>query len=156
MLHKMGYRFRIHYAKLPGKPDIVLPKHSLAIFVHGCFWHQHPDCPASRIPKSNVEFWTAKFERNVARDKENQKTLKALGWRVETVWECETKKNEVLAHRLNEIFSLPSAIYADSYATPARKAAEPAKGKGAYSVSNGKTEKRSKGRKKQKKKDSLQ
>ena len=106
MLHKKGFRFRIHSSKLPGKPDIVLPKYSLVIFVHGCFWHCHPGGPANRIPKSNVEFWTSKFKRNVLRDKENRKALRALGWRVEIIWECETKKVDVLERRINEMFSL--------------------------------------------------
>ena len=127
MLHKMGYRFRLHYGKLPGKPDIVLPKHSLAIFVHGCFWHRHPGCPANRTPKSNVDFWTAKFERNVERDKKNQAELKALGWRVEVIWECETKNDETLRRRIEEIFSKPSAVVyqnASDRAAVEKKAAE--------------------------------
>ena len=101
MLHRMGYRFRLHRKDLPGKPDIVLPKHNTVIFVHGCFWHRHPGCRYATTPKSNTEFWQKKFDRNVARDKQNQATLKATGWRVLVVWECELRDLDTLAERLN-------------------------------------------------------
>ena len=88
-LHKAGYRFRLHRRDLPGTPDIVLPKHRIAIFVHGCFWHRHPGCRFAYTPKSRVEFWEKKFKENVERDQRKQKTLEDAGWRVVVVWECE-------------------------------------------------------------------
>lgn len=88
-LHQHGYRFRIHKKDLPGKPDIVLPKHNTVIFVHGCFWHYHEDCREGRIPDTNSKFWKEKLSKNVERDKRHQKQCKDLGWRVMVVWECE-------------------------------------------------------------------
>ena len=85
-LHARGYRFRLQAKKLPGKPDLVLPKWQVAIQVHGCFWHGHEGC--GRVPKSRTEFWTAKFERNRARDVRTSRELRELGWRVLVVWEC--------------------------------------------------------------------
>src|SRR5688500_5473333 len=90
-LHALGERFRVHCAELPGRPDIVLPRHSLAIFVHGCFWHRHPGCRLSSSPKTRVKFWTDKFATNVARDARNVGALESAGWRVGTLWECETR-----------------------------------------------------------------
>src|SRR5262245_3613248 len=89
-LHQLGFRFRLHRRDLPGKPDIVLTRHNLVILVHGCFWHRHPECRFAYMPKSRVEFWRAKFDRNVARDQQVQSALADLGWRVCVVWECET------------------------------------------------------------------
>lgn len=88
-LHALGFRFRIHRKDLPGKPDIVLPRHRVVIFVHGCFWHRHAGCGIATTPKSNTEFWVEKFERNVARDARSIDLLKAQGWRVIVAWECE-------------------------------------------------------------------
>jgi len=90
-LHNAGYRFRIHRADLPGKPDIVLPKYQLAIFVNGCFWHQHPDCKKATIPENNREFWQKKLTRTIERDKQNRCKLYLLGWKVLTLWECDIK-----------------------------------------------------------------
>lgn len=90
-LFSRGLRFRIQVRKLPGTPDIVLPKYKTVIFVNGCFWHGHEGCKYFRLPKSNVEFWEAKIERNVARDVRNEAELNALGWRVIRAWECEIK-----------------------------------------------------------------
>ena len=92
-LHAMGYRFRLHKRDLPGKPDIVLPKYKIALFVHGCFWHRHEGCKYSTIPKTRTEFWIEKFRNNVERDKLNQAKLISMGWTPLIVWECETKKN---------------------------------------------------------------
>jgi DNA mismatch endonuclease (patch repair protein) len=89
-LHRLGFRFRLHRNDLPGKPDIVLPKHSAVILVHGCFWHGHEGCKNFRIPKTNSEFWIEKIGRNISRDAGVVVALKALGWRVLTVWECAT------------------------------------------------------------------
>ena len=104
LLHRMGYRFSLHRKDLPGKPDIVLPKHKTVIFVHGCYWHRHPRCQLAYSPKSRVEFWKTKFKSNVARDKRNQKDLKRLGWEVAVIWECDTKSEETLEKRIIEIF----------------------------------------------------
>lgn len=91
LLHRFGFRFRLHDKKLAGKPDIVLLRHKKIILVHGCFWHIH-DCKRGNItPKTNVEYWQTKRFRNVARDKENLKVYKKDGWKVLTVWECEIK-----------------------------------------------------------------
>ena len=90
-LHARGYRFRLHRKDLPGKPDIVLPKHGLAIFVHGCFWHQHRGCKDGRLPASNESYWLPKLARNVERDAEKAAALEEAGWRVVTIWECEAR-----------------------------------------------------------------
>lgn len=100
LLHRMGYRFRLHRKDLPGKPDIVLPKYRTVIFVHGCFWHRHPGCKGATTPKSRTEWWQAKFDRNVTRDRAHRQELLARGWRVITVWECETKDLTALVARL--------------------------------------------------------
>ncbi|MEL7113108.1 MAG: DNA mismatch endonuclease Vsr [Pseudomonadota bacterium] len=100
--HAMGLRFRLHRRHLPGRPDLVLPKHGLIIFVHGCFWHRHADCPKASMPKSRQEFWHGKFERNQMRDRENEQRLLDGGWRVETIWECETKDEERLKRQIFE------------------------------------------------------
>lgn len=89
-LHALGYRYRLHQAKLPGKPDLVLPKHRAVIFVHGCFWHGH-DCPMFHWPKTRPEFWQAKIGRNRERDVETWASAKAAGWRCGKVWECALK-----------------------------------------------------------------
>lgn len=91
LLHRMGYRFRLHRKDLPGRPDIVLPKHKAVIFVHGCFWHRHDGCKYAYTPKSRVGFWQKKFLDNVLRDSRNREELGKLGWRVLCVWECELR-----------------------------------------------------------------
>ena len=91
MLHRLGYRFRIADKKLPGKPDIVLPRYMAVVFVHGCFWHRHPGCKYAYTPKSRCEFWSRKFEANVLRDETNLSHLKKAGWLPIVVWECEIK-----------------------------------------------------------------
>ena len=93
LLHRCGYRFRLRQRKLPGQPDIVLRKYRAAIFVHGCFWHRHPGCKQATMPKTRMEFWQAKFARNVDRDQRNREALAALGWRVVVVWECELRRD---------------------------------------------------------------
>ena len=91
-LFKRGFRYRIADKRYPGHPDIVLPKYKTVIFVHGCFWHQHPNCKKATIPNSNKEFWITKLQRNVERDREQINELEALGWNVLVVWECELNK----------------------------------------------------------------
>jgi DNA mismatch endonuclease, patch repair protein len=98
--HRLGYRFRLHTRKLPGKPDIVFPSRKKVIFVHGCFWHQHKGCSRASIPTSNSEFWRTKLARNMVRDAEQIVTIRKSGWRVLVVWECETKNERRLAARL--------------------------------------------------------
>ena len=99
-LFARGFRYRLHAAELPGKPDLVFPKYRAALFVHGCFWHGHDCARGSRVPKTNRAYWTGKIARNKARDKENAKRLKAQGWRVLVVWECGMKDVEAAAGRL--------------------------------------------------------
>lgn len=110
LLHSVGFRFRLHRKDLPGKPDIVLPRHNAIVFVHGCFWHQHPKrtCFDSRLPKSNLGYWIPKLSRNRERDKTNIKDLKSSGWRVLVVWECETKN---LSHLQNELNTFLEGTY---------------------------------------------
>jgi DNA mismatch endonuclease, patch repair protein len=103
-LHKLGYRFRLHIAQLPGVPDIALPKHRAVVLVHGCFWHQHEGCRRSARPKTNRAFWDAKLDRNIARDRENLQRLEALGWRVLVVWSCEVDGGD-LPQRLQQFVS---------------------------------------------------
>ena len=91
LAHRLGYRFRLHRKELPGKPDIVFPGKNSVIFVHGCFWHMH-NCAYVRVPKSNLSYWHAKLLRNRDRDQENVEALRKLGWRVLTIWECETSE----------------------------------------------------------------
>ncbi len=99
-LHRLGYRFRLHANALPGTPDIILARFKVVIFVHGCFWHRHRNCPYSYVPKSRVEFWTTKFDQNVRRDRRVARQLRAAGWRVVTVWECQARSGERLRARL--------------------------------------------------------
>ncbi len=99
--HAMGLRFRLHRRDLPGCPDMVLPRHRLCVFVHGCFWHRHPGCAKATTPKSRVAFWRAKFERNVARDVDVARGLRAAGWRVTVIWECRTRDDAYVRRRLD-------------------------------------------------------
>jgi DNA mismatch endonuclease (patch repair protein) len=102
MLHHLGYRYRLHHKGLPGKPDVVFPGRKKAIFVHGCFWHQHEDegCPIVRRPESNTAYWNEKFERNVARDRRVAESLRELGWDVRTIWECQLSRDDELSRTL--------------------------------------------------------
>jgi DNA mismatch endonuclease (patch repair protein) len=102
LCHALGYRFRLHRRDLPGSPDLVFPKYKAVIFVHGCFWHQHPSehCADARPPKSNTAYWAPKLSRTIARDRDNVASLTMQGWRVLIVWECETKNVEPLSKRI--------------------------------------------------------
>lgn len=102
LLHRMGYRFRLHRKDLPAKPDIVLPKFKTVILVHGCFWHGHGCSPKNRRPKSNTEYWNPKIDRNIRRDAENLEKLRSLGWKAVVIWACETKNSTALEARLRE------------------------------------------------------
>ncbi len=97
LLHRLGYRFRLHRTALPGKPDIVLPRFKTVIFVHGCFWHRHKDCRFAYTPKSRTDFWLKKLESNVLRDIQVKSDLETLGWRVITIWECELRDMDQLS-----------------------------------------------------------
>lgn len=90
-LHAAGFRYRLHDRRLPGSPDIVLPKWQTVVLVHGCFWHRHPGCRFATMPTSNRAFWEKKFEQNARRDERDQVLLEALGWRIGIVWECSLK-----------------------------------------------------------------
>ncbi|RHS27621.1 DNA mismatch endonuclease Vsr [Roseburia sp. AF12-17LB] len=92
-LFSKGYRFRKNDKRYPGKPDIVLPKYHVAIFVHGCFWHRHEGCKDATTPKTRTEFWLEKFDKNVKNDQIKQEKLRKLGWKVIVIWECEIKKD---------------------------------------------------------------
>lgn len=110
MVHQMGYRFRLHQKQLPGRPDLVLPKHRSIIFVHGCFWHCHR-CRFGRVkPATNAEFWAQKRGQNVLRDRRNLKSLRQQGWQVLVVWECWTRTPERLYETLSQFFESESEL----------------------------------------------
>ncbi|MEM9659860.1 MAG: very short patch repair endonuclease [Planctomycetota bacterium] len=95
LVHAMGGRFRLHVADLPGRPDLVFPGRRKVIFVHGCFWHRHACRSGRSTPASRAEYWKSKFERNVRRDRSNQRRLRRMGWGVMVVWECQTRPRVV-------------------------------------------------------------
>src|SRR3569832_2601662 len=109
IIHRLGYRFRLHASELPGKPDVVRRAQKQAIFVHGCFWHQHKlrSCLDGRLPISNTGYWLPQLARNVERDKSSASALRKLGWRVLTVWECETKSPDKLSQKLQKFLASP-------------------------------------------------
>jgi DNA mismatch endonuclease (patch repair protein) len=100
LLHRMGYRFRLDYKSLPGRPDIVLPKFHKVIFVHGCFWHGHPNCHRAALPQTNVEFWTEKMKCNGERDLKNIRALRKLRWKPLIIWQCEIRNLEKLERKI--------------------------------------------------------
>lgn len=104
LVHSLGYRFRLHRRDLPGNPDLAFIGRRKTIFVHGCFWHQHPDagCRIAHKPRSNLEYWQPKLDRTIRRDATNLEHLKELGWEVLVVWECQTKNAEGLQRRLRQ------------------------------------------------------
>lgn len=104
-LHNLGFRFRLQTKKVPGRPDLVLPKYHTAIFVHGCFWHGHDCARGARVPKANRDYWLAKVARNRARDAKAREALQAAGWRPETIWECELKDRAALEARLEALLA---------------------------------------------------
>jgi DNA mismatch endonuclease (patch repair protein) len=105
LVFSLGYRYRLHVNNLPGKPDLVFPGSKKVIFVHGCFWHSHPGCRRAFMPKSNVDYWKAKLERNRILDAEHESALVALKWRFLVIWECQIKDAEALKRRLKEFLS---------------------------------------------------
>lgn len=100
MAHRLGFRFRLHPKSLPGKPDIVFPRLKRVIFVHGCYWHRHPNCPRASTPGTRTEFWNKKFITNMERDQRNIRDLHKLGWKVLVVWQCELRDLFALRRRL--------------------------------------------------------
>ncbi len=105
MLHRMGYRFRIHRRDLPGNPDITLPKHKKIVFVHGCFWHGHKKCRRAKRPTTNQEFWNKKLNSNIKRDNKNVLELNKAGWQTLVVWSCEIKDKDNLMQRLQNFIA---------------------------------------------------
>lgn len=101
--HALGFRFRLNQKNLPGTPDLVFRKYNLCLFIHGCFWHRHHGCKFSYTPKSRQDFWLNKFSRNIVRDQKKEEELRRLGWRVEIIWECETKNIATLRERLQKL-----------------------------------------------------
>lgn len=101
-IFRMGYRYRLHDKRLPGRPDLVFAGRRKVIFVNGCFWHGHEGCRYAHLPKTHVRFWRAKIEKNRARDQANIALLKTDGWKVFTVWQCELKNIEILAKKLHD------------------------------------------------------
>jgi DNA mismatch endonuclease (patch repair protein) len=102
LVHSMGYRYRLHSPKLPGKPDLVFPARKKIIEVRGCFWHQHRGCVDSHIPKSRIEYWVPKLQRNKQRDSENLRKLRKLGWDVLVIWECEVREPDRLSSNVRD------------------------------------------------------
>ena len=103
MVHAMGFRYRLHQSHLPGSPDLVFPARKKIIFIHGCFWHRHAKakrCPLTRLPKSRLDFWLPKLEKNRIRDDQNRRRLRAAGWRVLTLWECQLRKTDLVRLRV--------------------------------------------------------
>ncbi|HUG10041.1 MAG TPA: DNA mismatch endonuclease Vsr [Opitutaceae bacterium] len=113
LLHRAGLRFTVDGPRnrsLPGRPDIVLPRHRVVVFVHGCFWHRHSGCPKCTTPTARKEFWLEKFQANVARDKRQASELRRMGWRVVNVWECETSNQRKLVTRLLRVFEIAGTV----------------------------------------------
>jgi DNA mismatch endonuclease, patch repair protein len=106
LLHRMGYRFRLHDAKLPGRPDVVLKRHGVVVFVHGCFWHRHSGCKKATVPARNREFWLQKFGRNMQRDQKNYRLLRDQGWRILVIWECELNDASRLKQRVSDFIGV--------------------------------------------------
>lgn len=109
VLHRLGYRFRLHRRELPGTPDICFIRKQKVIFVHGCFWHRHDGCKKTTSPKTRVNFWEEKFVANKARDGRNIVALNKMGWKVAVVWECESNDPELLERKLKRFLGSPQS-----------------------------------------------
>lgn len=105
LIHRLGFRFRLHYKKLPGKPDLAFPGKKKVIFVNGCFWHGHENCSKGNLPKSNLELWDSKIARNKERDAENAILIKNAEWKILIVWQCELKNFDVLTAKILSFLS---------------------------------------------------
>lgn len=112
LIHRLGFRYRLHEKDLPGKPDLVFQSKRKVIFIHGCFWHRHERCPLARLPKSKLKFWVPKLEGNKLRDQANQQRLRKEGWRVLLIWECQINERERLARRVKTFLSKPRGGHA--------------------------------------------
>lgn len=108
LVHRLGYRFRLHRRDLPGTPDLVFPARRKVILIHGCFWHRHEGCPLSRLPKSRLEFWQPKLATNQRRDARNLQALQERGWDPLVLWECEVKRGANLAGRIQRFLEEPN------------------------------------------------
>ncbi|MFF3566890.1 very short patch repair endonuclease [Nocardia jiangxiensis] len=117
-LHAAGLRYKLHDPHLPGKPDLVLPGRRTVVFVHGCFWHQHPGCRAADRPASNTEYWTRKLDGNVSRDIRKQAELESQGWKVLVIWECQTRDRSALNELRTAIESIPIGQQSRSHRRP--------------------------------------
>jgi DNA mismatch endonuclease, patch repair protein len=111
LLHVAGYRFRLRKPRLPGKPDLIFSSRRKVVFVHGCFWHRHPDatCKLARVPKSRLDFWLPKLESNRQRDERTRNELRRAGWDVEIVWECQLRNPEAVQRKLRRFLGPPGA-----------------------------------------------
>lgn len=119
LLHRAGFRFRLHDKNLPGKPDIILSKFKTVVFVHGCFWHRHENCKDATTPNTRKEFWLKKFAQNIKRDKEVKEQLEKLGWKIITIWECTVmEKPEMIVELLQK--SLHIGV-TSAYVLPTKK-----------------------------------
>jgi DNA mismatch endonuclease (patch repair protein) len=107
VIHAMGFRFRLHRSDLPGRPDVILPRHKKIVFVNGCFWHLHKSCGRGRLPNSNRDYWAPKLRRNRERDAMNIRKLRAEGWKVKIIWECQVKERQQLRARLLRFLASP-------------------------------------------------
>ena len=108
-LHQRGLRYVLYSRHVPGSPDITFPSRRIALFVHGCFWHRHPNCAATRTPKTRIEFWTDKFHQNVDRDERTRQRVMQMGWTPLVIWECETNRPKILEELFVSISSIPSS-----------------------------------------------
>ena len=110
ILTALGFRYRLQYSKLPGRPDIAFPSRKKVIWVHGCFWHRHPRCALARLPKSRVDFWETKLEGNRTRDLRNEASVRAAGWETLVVWECELSEESSVKERLRSFLACDAAL----------------------------------------------
>ena len=120
LLHRAGYRFRIHVRALPGTPDVVLPRYRTVVFVNGCFWHRHAGCKIATTPKSHRKFWMEKFARNVANDRKHRRQLRRMGWRVVTVWSCQLKPPDRILAKIEKALDPPRRRAANGLPAPVR------------------------------------
>jgi DNA mismatch endonuclease (patch repair protein) len=114
IVRSLGFRHETNVKSLPGSPDVVIRRHRLAIFVHGCFWHRHPGCTLAYSPKSRTTFWREKFDANVRRDRRSSRRLRALGWRVMTVWECRLERPDAIRVRILRLTTTPPRTHSDA------------------------------------------